>query len=311
VSRYRFIAAEKANYPVALLCRVLHVASSGYYAWRYCQPSRRSQANAVLTAQIRAMHERSRGTYGAPRIHAELRADQPVSRKRVARLMRAAGLAGRPPRRFRRTTIPDLRVQLDDLVQREFIASAPDQKWFGDITYIRTWEGWLYLAVILDAYSRRVVGWAMADHLRTELATAALQMALTTRHPAPGLIHHTDRGGQYTSSVYSQLLSAHQVRQSVGKPGTCWDNAVAESFFATLKTELIYRHVWPSRGAAKLAVFEFIAGWYNHHRCHSTLGYLSPRRCRTAHPSSYARCLTKLSIKRGQAHRPGCGVCGH
>ncbi len=276
MSRYRFIAAEKANYPVALLCRVLQVATSGYYAWRHRGPSRRSQANVQLTKQIRAIHERSRGTYGAPRMHAELRADQPVSRKRVARLMRAAGLAGRPPRRFRRTTTPDPKVQLDDLVQRDFTASAPDQKWFGDITYIRTWEGWLYLAVILDAYSRKVVGWAMADHLHTELATAALQMALTTRQPAPGLIHHTDRGSQYTSSVYGELLSVHQVRQSVGKPGTCWDNSVAESFFATLKTELIYRHIWPSRRVAKSAVFEFIAGWYNQHRRHSTLGYLSP-----------------------------------
>ena len=234
MSRYRFIAAEKAHYPVAVLCRVLQVASSGYYAWRHRQPSRRSQANAALTEQIREVHERSRGTYGAPRIHAELHAGQPVSRKRVARLMRKAGLAGRRPRRFRRTTIPDSNVQVDDLVQRDFTASAPDQKWFGDITYIRTWEGWLYLAVLVDAYSRKVVGWAVADHLRTELATAALQMALTTRRPEPGLIQHTDRGSQYTSSTYRDLLTAHQVRQSVGKPGTCLDNSVAESFFATL-----------------------------------------------------------------------------
>jgi putative transposase len=276
VSRYRFIAVEKANYPVAVLCRVLQVASSGYYAWRHRQPSRRSQANAALTEQIRDVHERSRGTYGAPRIHAELRAGQPVSRKRVARLMRKAGLAGRPHRRFRRTTMSDSKVQVDDLVQRDFTASTPDQKWFGDITYIRTWEGWLYLAVLVDAYSRKVVGWAMADHLRTELATAALQMALTTRRPEPGLIQHTDRGSQYTSSTYRDLLTAHQVRQSVGKPGTCWDNSVAESFFATLKTELIYRHVWPTRRHAQLAIFEFIAGWYNQHRRHSTLGYLSP-----------------------------------
>jgi putative transposase len=276
VSRYRFIAAEKANYPVVQLCRVLRVASSGYYAWKQRQPSRRSQANAALTARIRAIHKRSRGTYGAPRIHAELHAEQPVSRKRVARLMRAAGLAGRPPRRFRRTTIADPKAQLDDLVQRDFTASAPDRKWFGDITYIRTWEGWLYLAVILDAYSRKVVGWAMADHLRTELATAALQMALTTRRPDPGLIHHTDRGGQYTSSAYGELLTAHQVRQSIGRPGTCWDNSVAESFFATLKTELIYRNTWPTRRHAQLAIFEFIAGWYNQQRRHSTLGYLSP-----------------------------------
>jgi len=157
--------------------------------------------------------------------------------------------------------VADPKVQVEDLVQRSFSAAAPDQKWFGDITYVRTWEGWLYLAVIVDAYSRKVVGWAMADHLRTELATDALKMALSTRRPKPGLIHHTDRGVQYTSTAYGELLSAHHARQSVGRPGTCWDNSVAESFFATLKTELIYRHVWPTRRHAELAIFEFIAGW--------------------------------------------------
>jgi transposase InsO family protein len=190
--------------------------------------------------------------------------------------MRAAGLVGRPPRRFRRTTVADPQVQAEDLVQRQFVATAPDRLWFGDITSIRTWEGWLYLAIILDAYSRKVVGWAMADHLRTELATAALQMALATRRPKPGVIQHTDRGGQYTSTVYGELLAAHQARQSVGRPGTCWDNAVAESFFATLKSELIYRHIWPTRRQAELAIFEFIVGWYNQHRRHSALGFLSP-----------------------------------
>jgi putative transposase len=277
VSRYRFIAAEKAQYSVAQLCRILQVTPSGYYAWRHRQPSPRALANIMLTEQIRAIHEQSRCTYGAPRVHADLRARKKrVSRKRVARLMRVAGLAGRPPRRFRRTTVSDPKVQVQDLVQREFTAAAPDQKWFGDITYIRTWEGWLYLAVILDAYSRKVVGWAMADHLRTELATDALEMALTTRRPKAGLIHHTDRGVQYTSTAYGELLTAHNARQSVGRPGTCWDNAVAESFFATLKNELIYRHVWPTRRHAQLAIFEFIAGWYNQHRRHSTLGYSSP-----------------------------------
>jgi transposase InsO family protein len=277
VSRYRFIAAEKARYSVAQLCRVLRVAPSGYYAWQHRRPSARAEANAALTAQIRAVHDRSRCTYGAPRVHAELRAGgQRVSRKRVARLMRAAGLVGRPPRRFRRTTVADPQAQAEDLVQRQFVAHAPDRLWFGDITYVRTWEGWLYLAVILDAYSRKVVGWAMADHLRTEWATAALQMALRTRRPAPGLIQHTDRGSQYTSTAYGELLAAHDARQSVGRPGTCWDNAVAESFFATLKTELIHRQVWPTRRQAELAIFAFIAGWYNQHRRHSALGYLSP-----------------------------------
>jgi putative transposase len=277
VSRYRFIVVEKAHYSVAQLCRVLQVAPSGFYAWRHRQPSHRALANATLTEQIRAIHERSRSTYGAPRIHADLRAGKKrVSRKRVARLMRIAGLVGRPPRRFRRTTVADPKVQVEDLVQRSFTATAPDQKWFSDITYIRTWDGWLYLAVILDAYSRKVVGWAMADHLRTELATDALEMALRTRRPNPGLIHHSDRGAQYTSTAYGELLAAHQARQSVGRPGTCWDNAVAESFFATLKNELIYRHVWSTRRHAQLAIFEFIAGWYNQHRRHSTLGYCSP-----------------------------------
>ena len=277
MSRYRFIAAEKAQHSVAQLCRVLQVASSGYSAWRHRRPSRRAQATVMLVEQMRTIHECSRRTYGAPRIQAELRAaKQRISRKRVARLMRQAGLVGRPPRRFRRTTVADAKVLAEDLVQRNFTASAPDQKWFGDITYIRTWAGWLYVAVILDAYSRKVVGWATADHLRTELATAALTMALTTRHPKPGLIQHTDRGVQYTSTASGELLAAHHVRQSVGRPGTCGDNSVAESFFATLKTELIYRHPWPTRRQAKLAVFEFIAGWYNQHRRHSTLGYSSP-----------------------------------
>jgi len=277
VSRYRFIAVEKAHYSVALLCRVLQVAPSGFYAWRHRQPSHRALANATLTEQIQAIHERSRCTYGAPRVHAELQARKKrVSRKRVARLMRVAGLVGRPPRRFRRTTVADPKVQVEDLVQRSFTATSPDQKWFGDITYIRTWEGWLYLAVILDAYSRKVVGWAMADHLRTELATAALEMALRTRRPNPGLIHHTDRGVQYTSTAYGELLSAHQARQSVGRPGTCWDNAVAESFFATLKRELVDRESYATREAARQSIFEYIEVFYNRQRRHSTLGYLSP-----------------------------------
>jgi putative transposase len=179
VSRHRFIAAEKAQYSVAQLCRVLEVAPSGFYAWRHRQPSHGSLANATLTEQIRAIHERSRCTYGAPRIHADLRARKKrVSRKRVARLMRVAGLVGRPLRRFRPTTVADRQVQVKNLVQRSFTAMAPDQKWFGDITHIRTWEGWLYLAVILDAYSRKVVGWAMADHLR-----APTPCLVTLRHP--------------------------------------------------------------------------------------------------------------------------------
>jgi transposase InsO family protein len=288
VSRYRFIATEQAHHAVARLCRVLQVAPSGYYAWRHRQPSVRSRADASLAERIQAIYARSGGTYGAPRIHAELRETHHIrcGRKRVARLMRSAHLAGRAPRRFVRTTLPNGSVPTEDLVQRQFVAAAPNQLWLVDITYVRTWEGWLYLAIVLDAFSRTVVGWALADQLRTDLATAALQMALITRRPLPGLIHHGDRGSQYLSAAYRAVLTEHGVRQSVGRPGTCWDNAVAESFFATLKQEVIYRQPWPTRQAAERAIFAFIAGWYNPHRRHSTLGYCSPaeveRRFRSA-----------------------------
>ena len=197
MSRFRFIATEKANYSVVRLCSTLSVSTSGFYAWEQRQPSRRARADGALTDQIRDVHTDSHCTYGAPRIHAELRATGTrVGKKRVARLMRAAGLAGRCPKRFRRTTIPAVKTgaQPPDLVRRDFNPAEPDRLWLSDITYVRTWEGWLYLAVILDAFSRRVVGWALADHLRTELATDALQMALTSRRPGSGLIHHSDRG---------------------------------------------------------------------------------------------------------------------
>jgi putative transposase len=280
VSRFRFIAAEKARHPVVRLCRVLGVSSSGFYAWLHRQPSARAQADARLPDRVRAVHAQSRCTYGAPRVHAELRATGTrVGRKRVARLMRGAGLAGRCPRRFRRTTLPAdaPAAEPPDLVRRDFRPCGPDRLWVADITYVRTWEGWLYLAVILDAFSRRVVGWALADHLRTELATEALGMALASRRPAPGLVHHSDRGGQYLSAAYIAQLAAREARPSVGRPGACWDNAVAESFFATLKTELLHRAAWPTRQQARTAIFRYIEGFYNHRRRHSALGYLSPQ----------------------------------
>lgn len=279
MSRFRFIAAEKARYPVTRLCRALGVSLSGFYAWQQRAPSARSQQDAQLLERIRTVHAASQCTYGAPRVHAELRATgTAIGRKRVARLTRAAALAGRCPRRFRRTTLAADRpaAQPPDLVQRQFTPAAPDRLWVADITYVRTWEGWLYLAVILDAFSRRVVGWALAKHLRTELATAALAMALTARRPQPGLIHHSDRGGQYLSAAYTRQLTAHGARSSVGRPGTCWDNAVAESFFATLKTELLYRAVWPTRQHARTAIFQYVEGFYNPRRRHSTLGFDSP-----------------------------------
>jgi len=280
VSRYRFIAVEKAHHSVVRLCRVLGVAKSAFYAWHKHQLSARARVDEELTNEIKDIYDASSCTYGAPRVHAELRhRGQRVGRKRVARLMRKAGLVGRTPRRFRRTTIPDpsTPVEVQDLVQRQFDPTKPNQLWLSDITYIRTWEGWLYLAVILDAYSRKVVGWALADHMRTELVTAALQMALANRQPAPGLVCHSDRGSQYTSAAYRDLLDRHGLRHSVGQPGTCWDNAVAESFFATLKNELIYVHVWATRQSARTAIFAFIEGWYNRFRLHSTLEYASPQ----------------------------------
>ncbi|CCF85979.1 conserved hypothetical protein [Nitrolancea hollandica Lb] len=278
MSRYRFIDAEKAAYPVILLCRVLGVARSGYYAWQRRGVSARAQADEHLTIQIRGIHDQSRATYGVPRIHAALRARGICcGSKRVARLMRAAGLRGRPPRRAARTTVVDAsHAPAPNLVARDFTAPAADRLWVGDITYVPTWEGWLSLAVLLDVYSRRVVGWAMADHLRSDLALAALEMALVSRRPAPGLIHHTDRGCQYTADAYQAVLAAHGLTPSMSRAGDCYDNALAESFFATFKGELIDTQPWPTRQLARQAIFEWLEVFYNRQRRHSALGYRSP-----------------------------------
>jgi len=278
VNHYRFIHAERADYPITILCRVLAVARSAYYAWARRGVSARAQADAELATQIAAAHARSRRTYGAPRIHAELRAQGTrCARKRVARLMRAAGLVGCHRRRRTRTTVAEpTHIPAPNLVARDFRAAAPNRLWLGDITYVATHEGWLYLAVLLDAYSRRVVGWAMADHLRAELAADALAMALRARRPPPGLVHHTDRGSQYTATAYREALADRAVTVSMSRAGECLDNAVAESFFATLKAELVDARTWPTRAAARLAIFEWIEVWYNRRRRHSTLGYLTP-----------------------------------
>jgi putative transposase len=278
VSRYRFIHAEKAAYPVALLCRVLGVARSGYYAWASRGASARARADEELAAQIARIHETSRRTYGAPRVHAALRAEGVrCGSRRVARLMRAAGLVGCHRRRRARTTVADpAETPAPNLVARDFAASALDRLWIGDITHVPTWEGWLYLAVLLDAHSRRVVGWAMADHLRAELALDALQMALASRQPAAGLIHHTDRGCQYTAAAYREALAVRTITPSMSRAGDCYDNAMAESFFATLKAELIDTRPWPTRRAARQAIFEWIEVFYNRRRSHSALGYRSP-----------------------------------
>jgi putative transposase len=282
LSRFRFIRAQKAAYPIALLCRVLEVSRAGYYAWARRRLSGRARRDAELTEQIEQIHSHSRATYGAPRIHADLAAGGiRVGRKRVARLMRAAGLVGcRRGRRTVRTTVADpAATAAPNVVARHFHAVAPDRLWVGDITYVPTDEGWLYAAVLLDACSRRVVGWAIADHLRTDLALDALTMALTRRRPAAGeggLVHHTDRGCQYTAGRYRAVLTAHGVSCSMSRAGNCLDNAMAESFFATLKGELIDRQRWPTRAAARRAIFEWIEVFYNRQRRHSALGYLSP-----------------------------------
>ncbi len=280
MSRFRFIQAEKATYPVAVLCRARPVSRAGYYAWAGRGVSTRAQADAALTQQIRTIHDGSRRTYGVPRVHAALHASgQPVGRQRVARLMRAAALRGCRRRRPRVcTTVTDpTATAAPNLVARTFEASRPNQLGVGDITDIPTGEGWLYLATLLDVSSRRIVGWAMADQLRTELALDALTMALQQRRPLPGqLVHHTDRGCQYTARAYPAVLAAHGVTCSMSRAGDCYDNALAESFFGTLQAELVHGQRWPSRRCARLALFEWIEVFYNRQRRHSALGYLSP-----------------------------------
>jgi transposase InsO family protein len=278
---YPFIEAEQAgSHSVKRACELLQVSRSAYYQHATGRRSARSRTDAALTTRIIEVHEMSRGTYGAPRIHSEL-ADTGLrhGRKRVARLMRTAGICGRSPRRWRTTTVPDrAAARRPDLINRDFSTdpAAVDTRWCGDITYIPTWQGWLYLATVIDLASRRVVGWAVADHLRTDLVDAALTDAITRRRPTSGLLFHSDRGCQYTSDQHARLAAAHDIRLSVGRRGQCWDNAVAESFFATIKTELLNRQPWPTRTAARQAIFEYIEGWYNTRRRHSTLGYRSP-----------------------------------
>jgi putative transposase len=279
VSAFAFIEAEKARFPVAFMCRYLGVSTSGFYARRSRPPSRRAVADAALTSTIRVVHAGSRGTYGAPRVHAELADAHGLrcGRNRVARLMRVAGLAGVCRRRTARTTRRDeAAAPAPDLVRRAFRAAAPDRLWVADITYLPTWSGFLYLAVVLDAYSRRVVGWAMADHVRAGLVVDALEMALWRRRPAAGLIHHSDRGGQYTSLAFGQRCRRAGIAASMGSVGDAFDNALAESFFASLECELIDRTRWRTHPEARMAVFDYIEGFYNPRRRHSALGYLSP-----------------------------------
>jgi putative transposase len=270
------VSDHQATYPVATTCRVLGVSSSGYYAWRKRRPSQRARADAAVIAQIHAAHSASRGTYGAPRVHAELAAKGiRVGRKRVARLMSRSGLAGVSRRKFVTTTVRSDSRQAPDLVERNFTAQAPDRLWVADITYVPTWAGFLYLAVVLDAFSRRIVGWAMASTLATQLVLDALNMALLTRRTV-GVIHHSDQGSQYTSIEFGRRCREVGVRPSMGSIGDAYDNAMCESFFATLECELLDCCRFQTRAEARTAIFEFIEGFYNLRRRHSSLNYLSP-----------------------------------
>jgi putative transposase len=279
--RYACIHRHTGAYAVALMCRVLQVSRAGYYAWQHRAPSARTQANRALLTAIRAVYQHSRATYGSPRVTWELQSQgYRCSEPRVARLMRTAQLQAKRRRRFRVTTAARHGEPIaPNRLQRQFaVAAIPgrDRVWASDVTYLPTQEGWLYLAVVLDLASRRVIGWAMRHTLERELTLAALQMALTHRRPAPGGLHHSDRGSQYACGDYQALLATHQLTSSMSRKGDCWDNAVVESFFATLKTELVQGARWATRETARTAVFEYIEGWYNRERRHSSLGYRSP-----------------------------------
>lgn len=269
--------ANQATFPVTVMCEVLRVSRSGFYAWLDRPPSAHAQQDAELAEAIRAAHAASSSTYGVLRIHEDLKDEGfRVGKKRVARLMREHGIVGVSRRRGPRTT---MRKAGDpkgpDLVQREFAADRPDALWVADITYVPTDSGFLYLAVVLDVFSRRIVGWAMAGHLRTDLVLAALDMAVAQRKP-DGVVHHSDHGCQYTSLAFGARCREAGVRPSLGSVGDCYDNAMCESFFATLECELIDRHRWPTKAEARMAVFRFIEAWYNSRRRHSSLGYKSP-----------------------------------
>ena len=277
MSSYRLIEAEKTSFPIQFMCRMLGVSRSGYYAWKSRLPSMRSRQDAALTAKIHEIHRRSRETYGSPRIHAELRAlGTRCSRKWVERLMREAGVQGCMRGKRRGTTRRGRRSPAGDLVKRNFAATEVDKVWAADITYVATKEGFLYLAFILDVHSRRIVGWAMESHLRTELVVDALQMAVWRRKPAPGLVHHSDQGVQYTALSFSERLKGVGITPSMGRTGSALDNAMAESFVSTLKAELLSRLEFPSPQAARTAIFEYLETFYNTRRLHSSLGYVSP-----------------------------------
>ena len=284
---FGFIDGEKAAYPVRALCRALGVAPSGYYAWVKRPPAPRTLRDQAVRAQLRRVYAQHRGRYGSPRLHRVLRAEgTAVSRKRVIRLMRLEGLRAERCRRFRRTTDSNHAWPVaPNRLQRAFVSPRPNRVWAGDITYLETTEGWLYLAVVLDLYARRVVGWATRATLSSELPCAALHLAVGLRRPRPGLLHHSDRGSLYASHRYQTLLQQHRMVPSMSRTGDCYDNAVVESFFSTLKNE-IGRHRWPSRAAAHRDVAEYIDTYYNRQRLHSTLHYQTPVAAERAYVST-------------------------
>jgi transposase InsO family protein len=278
--RFRLIEDHREIWPVRVMCEALSVSPSGYYVWRSRPHSPRKIANRALLVDIRRVHAQHRERYGAPRIYAQLRAEgQTVSRKRVERVMRQHGIRARAPRRYRVCTTDSKHCLpvAANLLEQNFVADRTDQVWLADITYIPTSEGWLYLAVILDLFTRKVVGWAMRDHLRAELTIAALTMAIQRRRPAAGLIHHSDRGSQYAAGDYRDILRAAAIVQSMSRKGNCWDNAPMESFFGTLKTELFHQGDYPNRDAARRELFAYIEGYYNRVRIHSAIGYITPQ----------------------------------
>jgi putative transposase len=276
--KYTFIRAHEEDFPVQRMCRVLAVGRSGYYAWRQRKPSSRAQANQALLALIAREHQASRTTYGSPRIQEALRRKGlRYGRHRIARLMRSHQIVARHKRKWRPTTTqraPGV-LPAPNLLAQDFTASAPNEKWVSDFTYIETRQGWLYLAVVLDLYSRRVIGWSMRATMDTELVLAALRMALQDRQPAAGVLHHSDQGSQYTADAYCAMLNAALAQLSMSRVGNCYDNAVIESFFATLKTECA-SDPFPTRTLARTTIFEYVEVWYNRQRMHSALGYLSP-----------------------------------
>ena len=276
--RYQFIEKHREEFPVRRMCKVLVVSPSGYYAWRERPTSQLKMANDRLIEEIKEIHAEFKGKYGSPRIYQELQARKiACSENRVARLMRENGIQAKHKRPFRVTTKANpAHPVAPNLLNREFAAEKPNQKWTSDITYIRTKESWLYLAVVLDLFSRRIVGWAMSKRITSNLVIAALKMAVEQRKPAAGLLHHSDRGSQYTGKPYQKLLVANKMRVSMSGKGDCWDNAPTESFFSTLKREQVHHHFYESRDLARTDIFFYIEAFYNRKRRHSTLNYLSP-----------------------------------